>query len=74
MAKGRNARSSYAVADLPENHRDQPLNVPSVGAPVVSIIGAPIPSLVGVSIGMPPRAPVQLVAPTAGMEMIHAWQ
>ena len=74
MTRGRNARSSDAVADLLKNHHNQPLNVPSAGAPIVSAVGAPIPPLIGVTIGMPPRPHVQPVAPTVKIETNHAWQ
>jgi len=70
MAKGRNARSFDAVADLSENHRDQPQDVLSAVGPIVSAAGAPVPSPIGVTVGMPSWAHVQPIALTAGMETI----
>ena len=63
-----------AVANLPENHHEQPPNVSSTGAPIVPEIGAPIPLSVEVTIGMTPRAPAPPIAPIAEMETIHVWQ
>jgi len=74
MVRGRNAQSSNAVADFLENHRNQPLDILSIGGPVVSAVGAHIPPPIGVTIGMPPQAPVQPIALTVGIEAIHVWQ
>jgi len=73
MVRGRNARNSDTVVDLPKNHLDQPLNDPSAEAPVVSAVGALTPLPIGVTIGVPPLAPIPPVGLTTGMETIQAW-